>query len=123
MRFSRDLCPATSVSKLYNRFLIEDMQMLTARANLRNGQTGGCDLGGFCGERKDKQFRWECRRVSAYHSCHLASGDGCMNKSHASIPPSPEQEYDQYMRDLHKTSLYVLDVARRMMMRKVADIG
>lgn len=92
---------ATSVSQLHNLFLIDDTQMLTVRMNLRNiskhRQTGGYDLGGgLCGERNDKQFRWECRRVGAYHSCHLASGDGCMNKSHASIPPSPEQEFDKY---------------------------
>lgn len=101
MRLSRDHSPATSVSQLHNLLLIDDMQMLTVRVNLRNiskhRQVGGCGLGGgLCGERNDKQFRWECRRVSAYHSCHLASGDGCMNKSHASIPPSREQEFDKY---------------------------
>lgn len=98
MRLSRDNCPATSVFQFHNRFFIDDMQMLAGRVNVRNRETGGWDLGGICGERNDKQFRWECRRVSAYHSCHLASDDGCMNISHASIPPSPEQEYDKYTR-------------------------
>lgn len=56
MRLSRDDCPATSVSQLHNWFLIDDMQMLTTGVNLRKRQTGGCDLGGFCGERNDKQF-------------------------------------------------------------------
>ena len=101
MRLSRDHSPATSVSQLHNLLFIDDMQMLTVRVNLRNiskhRQAGGYGLGGgLCGERNDKKFRWECRRVSAYHSCHLASGDGCMNKSHASIPPSREQEFDKY---------------------------
>ena len=96
MRLSRDPYPTTSVSQLHNRFLIDCMQMLAARVNSGNRQTGGYD--GCCRKRNDKQFRWECRRVSAYHSCHLASSDGCMNKYHASIPPSPGQEYDKYTR-------------------------
>lgn len=48
-----------------------------------------------------------------------------MNKSHASIPPSPEQEFDKYTTrsQLHRPSFNVLDVAlRRMMLREISGI-